>query len=283
MSEPEAPSYPPDVHVVRDLAPVVERDGETSAILLPIVPEILDDAGRARVGAIATAVDIIGGETAIREVLPQWIATSSLSLQVDDTPSSGTLRARPRVVRKGRTTLIMEVDVDHLEREAPVGLATIAFAILPGRNPLQARVDWAEEPRARSTFALPDSGFEKPLLDALGVVFDPADPAVTRLDVTPYVLNTLGAMQGGVVGMLIDAAADHYAASVAAELPGARGVRVRGLEIHYLKLARGGPVRADVRELGRVGAGLVLRVELRDEGREDVLTTLATVLVDGVA
>jgi len=275
MSTPQPSSYPPDVHIVRDLAPVVVRGEDGSAIHLPIVREILEDGGRPRVGVIATAVDIIAGETAIREVLPQWVATSNLSLHVGDLPNSGTLRARPRVLRKGRTTLVMEVELDHLESGADCGLATIGFAILPTRSDLQARVHWAEVPEPRSEFSNEDSGFEKSVIDTLGLEFDSTDPAVGRLAVGPYVINTLGAMQGGVVAILIDAVADHYGASVLGE-----AARVRSLEIHYLKLARVGPVRAQARTLGRTGSGLIVRVSLHDEGREDALLTVATLLVD---
>jgi len=277
MSEPA--TYPPDPHVTRDLAPIVERDESGSTILLPVTPALLDDWGRLRAGPVATVVDIVCGETAIREVLPQWIATSTLSLQLAELPTQGTLRAQPRVLRKGRTTLVQEVALDHVETGGPLGLGTVAFSILPGKNPLQSRAVWAEEPEPRSTFANATSGFEKPLLEQLGLRFDEEDPTVARLDVRDYVINTLGAMQGGVVAMLIDATGERFARHA---LGGP--VRVRGLEIHYLKLARHGPVRATARLLGEIGAaeggGLIVRVELHDEGGADVLLTLATLIVD---
>jgi len=280
MSEPA--TYPPDPHVTRDLAPIIERDESGSTILLPVTPALQDAAGRLRAGPVATIVDIVCGETAIREVLPQWIATSSLSLQLSELPSQGTLRARPQVLRKGRTTLVQEVALDHLETGASLGLGTVAFSILPGKNPLQSRAVWAEEPEPRSTFANATSGFEKPLLEQLGLRFDEDDPAVARLDVRNYVINTLGAMQGGVVAMLIDAAGERFASHT---LGGP--ARVRGLEIHYLKLARTGPVRATARPIGEIGTaeggGLLVRVELHDEGRDDVLLTLATMVVDRAA
>ncbi len=160
MSDQKPQSYPPDVHIVRDLAPSIERGPEGSVLQLSIVPEILDQGGRLRVGVAAAVVDIIAGETAIREVLPEWIATSNLSLQVGELPGNGTLRTRPRVLRRGRTTLVMEVDLDHVESGAECGLATIGFSILPSRNDLQARVHWAENPEPRSDFANETSGFE---------------------------------------------------------------------------------------------------------------------------
>ncbi len=292
MSDSERPGYPPEFHLVRDLAPIVERDADGSAILLPIVPALFDDGGRPHLGVVATVVDVIAGETAVREVLPRWIATSNLCLQVGDLPDAGTIRARPRVLRKGRTTLVMEVDLDHLARAGVggadgrdgsattpattrLGLATVGFSILPKRNPLQARVDWAETPEPRSEFATSTSGFRKPLYDTLGLEFDAQAPGIARLGVEPYVINTLGAMQGGAVAILIDAAADHFAADRFGT-----PARVRGLEIHYLSLARSGPVRAEARALGPIGSGLLVRVSLFDEGADDRLLTVATATVD---
>lgn len=278
MSNPEPSSYPPDFHIVRDLAPIIRRGPEGTAIHLPIVPEILDAGGRVRAGVVATIVDIVAGETAIREVLPAWVATSNLSLHVGDLPGHGTLRGRPRVLRRGRTTLVMEVALDHLETGHDLGLSTIGFSILPNRREAQTRVHWAEEPDALTHFASDGSGLTKPVLETLGVAFDSGEPGQARLAVGPYVINTLGAMQGGVVAILIDAAADHFAA---AALGGA--CQVHGIEVHYLKLARVGPVRADVRTLARTASGLLLRVSLHDEGAADVLLTVASVSIDRAA
>ena len=40
--------------------------------------------------------------------------------------------------------------------------------------------------------------------------------------------------------------------------------RVRSLEMHCLRLARVGPIRANARAIGRLGSALVVRVELHD-------------------
>ena len=176
---------------------------------------------------------------------------------------------------EGRTTLVIEVELDHLETGTSAGLATISFSILPSRNPHQARAHWVENPEPRSEFAMHTSGFKKPLLDTLGLEFDSEDPGVARLAVGPYVINTLGAMQGGVVAILIDAAADHYAQHELGAM-----ARVYGLEIHYLKLARVGPARAEARTLGATGSGLLVRVSLYDEGADDVLLSVATLAID---
>lgn len=273
MTEPA--EFPPPHHITRDLAPrITRREGRTT-IALPVVSALLDGSGRLRTGVVAMVADVVSGETAIREALPGWIATSSLSLQVGDLPADGTLTVQPKVVRKGRTTLVLENTLAHRESGSAVGLSTVTFARLPTRNETQARATWAEEPQPETTFATADSGFAKPLLETIGIRFDPEDPGLARADKTEYVGNTLGAMTGGVVAILIDAAADHFAAHVLGGVP-----RVRSLEIHFLRLAKRGPVRATSRAIGRLGSGILVRVELHDEGSDDTLTSLASVLVE---
>ncbi len=269
-------AYPPPHHILRDLAPVIERDADGATLWLPIVPELHDATGRVRAGVVATAVDILGGEAAMRAVAPGWIATSSLSLQVDTLPAEGMLRLRSRVLRQGRSTVVIEIDVDAPPPGHAAALATISFAALPARTEFQRQRHWIADPEPRTTFGAEAPSLAGPLLETLGLRFDASDPDVARLDMAEYVVNSLGAMQGGVVAILAEAAAEH---SATARL--GRPTRVRHLEVHYLKLAKVGPVRADVRTLAELAGGArLLRVELRDEGRDDVLLTIANVLAD---
>ena len=95
------------------------------------------------------------GEAAVREALPGWMATLGLSLQVGDLPSDGHLRAQSRMIRKGRTTLVYEVEVEHAESGAQVGLSTLTFSLLPAQTELQSRAIWAEEPAPETAFVGP--------------------------------------------------------------------------------------------------------------------------------
>lgn len=273
MSEPAR--FPPAHHITRDLAVHIRRSEGRATLTLPVVPEVLDAGGRVRVGVVATLADIIAGEAAVREALPGWMATLGLSLQVGDLPGDGHLRAQSHMIRKGRTTLVYEVEVEHAESGAQVGLSTLTFSLLPAQTELQSRAIWAEEPAPETAFALEDSGFTAPLLETAGFAFDPKDASIVHLAKTAYVGNTLEAVTGGMVATLAEVAAEHHTARTLGE-----PARVRSLEVHFLKLARKGPIRATARTIGQLAAGRVVRVELRDEGQEDVLTTLATVVVE---
>ncbi len=293
MTEPaQTNAYPPPHHIVRDLQVVVDRSGEGAVIRLPIVPEIADATGRVRIGVAAVIADMIAGGTAIQAVSPAWIATSNLALQVGDLPREGMLVGLPKVLRQGATTIVIEVRLDHRAKGSDegganaeaqtVGLSTLGFAILPRRSALQAELHRSRETGDDSVYAPAGGGFSKPLLEAIGVRFGgaaaseaEAGSATAEVDLDPYLQNTLGALQGGVVAILVEAAAERLGAET---LGGP--VRVRGLELQYLKLGRKGPIRARARAFARTAAGLIARVELVDRGDGDALLTVATVWID---
>lgn len=268
-------AYPPAHHIVRDLQVSIDRSQGDWAIRLPIVPAILDATGRVRVGIAAVIVDMIAGQTAIREVSPAWIATSNLALQVGELPGAGVLMGRPRVLRKGATTIVIEVALSEAESGRWVGLSTLGFAILPRRSEMQSELARSRETGVDSVYAPAGGGFEKPLLEAMQIAFDARDPGCAEVPLLPYLQNTLGALQGGVVATLVEATAERFAA---AALGGA--VRVRGIELHYLKLGRRGPIRARAEALTRTPAGMVVRVALDDRGQGSECLTVASVWVE---
>ncbi|MFK7895653.1 MAG: hypothetical protein AB8G23_07440 [Myxococcota bacterium] len=282
MASPESdskiPAYPPKEHIYRDLQVLVERSQDQLVVSFPVVPEVLDTADRPRIGLLATIADIAAGELAIRTLYPQWVATSSLSVQSTELPSQGRIYAQPQVLRRGRTTVVLEVALSH-QTEAgarqAIGLSTVSMSVLPERRDAQKNVTWADRPDPQTTFALPGSGFEQPITERLGIEFDPNDSAIAQIRCVPYVLNTLGAIQGGIVSLFIEAAAENYAAQ---QLGGR--AQIQSLEVHYLKLCRGNPIRAAVREIGKTASGLALRVELYDEGQGGVLATVGNVIVE---
>jgi len=272
----ETPIYPATHHLLRDLRIVVDRKSEDAIASLEACPAIADAGGRIRVGVLATLVDVIAGEMAIRSVLPKWTATSDLSVYVDEVPTSGRVEARSRILRAGRQTVVLEVGLRGGTEAKQFGVAHVGFAVLPSRNELQSGGHWAEAPETRTEFGLAGSGFEKPLLETLGFDFDVQDATTSSIrKVDDYVRNSLGAIQGGAVAILLEASAERFAS---AELAGP--VRVRSLAIHYLKLGRVGPIRAVSRRIARTPGGVLLSVSLFDEGVDDVLLTVATIQVD---
>ncbi|HTK15296.1 MAG TPA: PaaI family thioesterase [Acidimicrobiia bacterium] len=269
-----AAAYPPDRHLLRDLRLEFDHSDESdSRAWLPIVPELCAGDGIVRAGALETLVDVIGGGLAATAAQPDWIATADLTLHVVGAATSGSVEARARVVHAGRTTVVIEVELyDHADRE--IGLATMSFARLPRRdeNP-DIGTSRSDGP---STMALPTSRLDAPLVDMLGARVVDAARGELEVPVGEWTLNSLGAMQGGAVATVIDAAAEAAIRSATSER-----LVVTDLQVTYLALGRVGPIRTSVEVLGVSAGHARARVELVDAGAESRVTTLARVVATG--
>jgi uncharacterized protein (TIGR00369 family) len=253
-------TYPPEQHVLRDLRLTFDVGGDgTSRAWMPVVPEICGDDGAVRAGALTTLVDVIGGGLAASTVQPNWIATADLTLHVTAAATAGTVGAEARVLRAGRTTVVIEVELVNDER--PVGLATMSFAVLPRRdtNPdLEAA-----RPSGPSTMATDTSGFTAPLFDMVGIEVVDAAAGVVELPVREWATNTMGALQGGLVGAVVEAAG-----TAALRRATGRPLVATDLQVTYLSFGRVGPLRTDATVLTADTERGVARVRLLDLGAE---------------
>jgi len=268
MTSDAARTYPPDEHMLRDLGLWIERAAGTSRVGFEVVPEMHDDRGHLRAGILGILIDAAGGELAVSAARPGWVATSDLVYHVLRPVSGGVVEARPSLLRETRSTLVLEVDVAC--DSGPVGLATMTFARLEARGEVQRMGAGRDEPR--TDFALASSRLRRPFLDAIGARLVDRDAGVVELPLSPYVGNSLGALQGGAVATLIDVAAEEAARSVSGE-----PMVSADLAINYLSLGRSGPIRTRTRVLRRTPSGVLVRVELRDAGAGDRLLTVGTV------
>jgi len=267
-----AGSYPPERHLLRDLLLWTERSESGPRTGLELVPGLLGPGGEARLGVLATLADVAGGELAVRSARPGWVATSELVLHRLRPHQGARLEARPALVRRTRTTIVLEVALSDGGAGA-LALATMTFAVLPAREGQRRMGVGADAPRTE--FALPGSGLDEPLARRVGARLLDAASGYFELALAPYVGNSLGALQGGAAALLVDLAAEAAggAALGSACLP-------RDLALNYLALAREGPVRTEARVLRADAAGALLRVELRDgAGGLAALATAAVVRV----
>ena len=263
-----ASAYPPDDHVLRDLRFWTERDAAGARSHLEVTPELLGASGSAHAGVLATLVDMSGGEGAIRAVAPDWVATSDLVLHVTRRVTEGVVVAVPCLLCRTRSTAVIEVALRV--GDDPVGLSTVTFAVLPGRPGAQRMGVGASEPR--TDFALPGSRLSGPLRDVLAVRENA--PGELELSITPYVGNSLNALQGGVAATLLEWSAVSRCRSVLGDR-----ARVLDLAVNYLRLLRVGPARTRARVLRQGRDEMLVRIELLDAGDEDRLCTVATALL----
>ncbi len=277
--------YPPPQHLLGDLGMEAEITTETTArVRTRATHHVAAADGGVRAGVLATLVDVVGGAIAARVLRPDWLATADLTLQVAGPVAGPWVEARGSVVRRGRTTLVIEALVVSVEEDGtdalvdgrpagPVAWASMTFAVLPARNP-SSSVQAAGGLPVRWAFS--GGSLEGSVLEALPVTVEDAAEGRVTVPVRPYLWNSFQAVQGGVMALVAEAAA-------AAALGAARGLPptamvVTDLQIAYLALGRIGPITSRVRILetgptGRAGA----MVELRDPGAEDRLTTVVNV------
>jgi uncharacterized protein (TIGR00369 family) len=261
----DAPVYPPPEHVLRDLALEIEsRPDDTATGWLRVTPQLVDARGALDPGALAMLVDVLGGGLSIRAVLPDWAATADLALQLLGThvAPGDTVQADARVVRKGRTTLVTEVDLRRTSDDATLGWGSMTFSVLPRRaDTLEWNRDDGPSQVTRTSFGGDGPQFTRPLVDAVGATV--TERGVVEMPYTDYVRNSFGAVQGGVVAML-GAIAGRSALGDAPVLD---------LHVAYLAQARTGPIVATADVLGPGAA----TVRLVDTGAGDRLTTVVHV------
>ncbi len=277
--------YPPATHFLGDLGFVSEILSDTSAKgRTRVSPHVAGADGGVRVGVVATLVDVVGGLLGVRILRPDWMATADMTVQLVRPALGPFIEARIELVRRGRTTMVLEalvVNVDEhgaeLSDADPVAWSTTTFAVLPGGNRTMDQDLPFDLP---TTMSIGDGiGLRRSLLETLGIsVLDPAAGRVS-LPVHPYVHNSIQAVQGGAMALLGDVAATE--ALGAATGLGSGGVVVTDLQVAYLTLGRVGPIvtGATVLDGGAVGGAGRARaasavVELVDAGAEDRLTTV---------
>ncbi len=280
-------AYPPPEHLLGDMGMEAELTTEESGrVRTRVTPFVTTPDGGVRVGVLATLVDIVGGAVAARVLRPDWLATADLAIQRTGAVHGPWVEARGTLVRRGRTTLVIEalvVSVDDDGRDVvvggepagPVAWASMTFAVLPARNPASS-VQMAGDLPVRWSF---DGGsLDVPILDALPVeVLDGPDGRVS-VAIRPYLHNSFSAIQGGAIGLIAEAAAAEALGAAAGR--DASSVVVTDLQIAYLALGRVGPVVTSTRVLGTGpdGHGSAV-VELRDRGADDRLMTVVNVVV----
>jgi len=262
-----ASEYPPPQHILRDLALTVEhRPDGTSTGWMPVTPHIANPSGSPRAGVLAILVDVVGGGLAAIAARPDWIATADLTLHLTPHPVTGDVEAHGRVLRRGRTTVVIEVALRD-GSGASLGIATMSFAVLP-RRAENLSVDQVDQV-SRMTMATPDSGLATAFQDRIQLTVVDAGAGAIELPHSSYVLNSLGSIQGGIVAATVDAAALH-ALREALDTP----VETVDLQITYLALAKVGPIRTRTHVLSTGDGFGTAHVEIVDTGADDRLTTI---------
>ena len=265
MSQPRR--YPPDEHVLRDLGLEIETatDG-TARAWMAVSPAVVTPWGGVAAGVLATMVDAVCGNLAVFGAAPDRVATADLALTLLHPASGPQIEATGRVIRRGRTTLVVEVQVSD------VAWATATFAVLAQRADVPGPIIGSPTPVRRALLGRGGRPLGRWLGDEIGVTVTDAAAGALTVALTDYVTNSFGALQGGMVAFL----AEQSGATAIGAALGATAATV-DLHIAYLTQCRGGPFRTEATVLGAADGVGAATVHVVDTGADDRLTTVAQV------
>jgi acyl-coenzyme A thioesterase PaaI-like protein len=124
----------------------------------------------------------------------------------------------------------------------------------------------------RISNARPGSHIDQPLHDKIGLRVLDAVGGVVEVHKSDYVRNSFGTINGGVICMMFEAAAEH-----ASRAAGGRPYVAADLQVHYLAQTKAGPARTSALVLRHDEHHAVCDLRLVDAGNDDLLLSLATV------
>ncbi|MGZ0178795.1 MAG: PaaI family thioesterase [Acidimicrobiales bacterium] len=261
--------YPRPGQVLRwmRLAVDTSSDDDIGRGLMPALVDYTDSAGALRLGAISILADYVAGFSSLRTVTPDWPVTHDMAIHITQPcPPEGELEAKCRLVRAGRNNVVSETSIVS-PVVGEVARAFVTFTRLPRRDDTPAAPAIT---RANLAEPLEKEAPRMRIDDACGFRFERgASGPYIEFDHSPFVENSVKAIQGGVVSLALDRAA-AWAAELALDQPCSSS----DLHIHYLALGKHGPFQARAAVLRIAGDSVTSRVSLHDTGNGDRLLAL---------
>lgn len=254
----ERPSYAAPRHLMHLLHIVTtqDADGEVRGEFA-VRPQLLDARGGPRLAVVAMLIDALGGLRSITASVPDWAFTADMSIHLTEAGPVRSLRADLHVRRRGRRTLVIEVDL-VADGIRSAGSAILTFAVVPRPSHLTDLVV-AIEPGTRPMGST-DEVLELDWIDEIGA--DHPAPGTVVLTSRREVQNTVGAVHGAIHAAL----ADDAAVTLGTRLLGAP-CAATDLHLAYLDLATDGPFTATATAVGGPSsdsASLAATVEIVD-------------------
>ncbi len=201
-----------------------------------------------RTSLLGTVADVMAGIPANNRTLPQLALTLDIAVRTVRTPAGDDLDARARVLKAGRNTVATEVEFFDHGTTNVVALSFLTF--VPSPRPQDVAPAVLEGMQTAGSL-------ERPLPEHVGLRI--LEPGMVEIDHTPFVTQASNTLQGGIVALLGEMAAESLT-----------GRPVLDLDTRFLTTVRRGPGRAVARDLG----GGVIRSEVRDVGNDGRLAAV---------
>lgn len=252
-----AAPYPPDDHALRDLRATSWLEEDDRAIgEMPVDVVTADATGRVSVGALATLVDLTCARVALGTANPHWIATADLSLTTGDRPSSGSATVEVRLLRAGSKLIVLDVDLHGM------GSGVATFVRIPSSASEVVRP--AQVIGERMGMGPVGPAPTVPITTKMGLAVVGDGVELARTD---YVRNSFGTINGGVMGLLVCAAAEEVVPGLVAS----------DLLLRYVGQTKVGPARAVATVVRKAADHAVCDVRVTDAGAEHLTLARATV------
>ncbi len=218
--------------------------------------------GVLRLSVMSFLVDVSAGVTLDTDP-DSWTFTTDLSLRMPVSPAPGKVSASSTILRQGRRSAHALVEVVD-DRERLVAAGAIGFAHVPRKphDPPKPKVS----PQLMADHFTGLERLSSPLRDEAGIIAIDRARGVVEIAVRPEVCNPAGTLQGAMVALVAESAAEDLIGSMAA-----KPVVITELDIRYLAQATVGPVRTESRLLG-TGLDDPVEVRLTDTGTGRIST-----------
>jgi acyl-coenzyme A thioesterase PaaI-like protein len=212
--------------------------------------------GLVRSSVLGTYADMVCGGLAHQQTGTRSPLTMDLTLRWLRPISVPSMVIVGRLVKAGSTIIQSEAWFYGPDRDEPFAMAQLGFMASPRPQDTEVPIPVVGTGIIRPPMTVP-------FPEQVGCRL--LAPGVIEVDVEPYVLNSAETIQGGIVALL---------GELAAESAAGQGQIATELDVRYLSTVRVGPGRATGAIIGRSGDGTVVRVEVRDAGNHDRLTSV---------
>jgi acyl-coenzyme A thioesterase PaaI-like protein len=209
---------------------------------------------------LLTFADVLIGVLASHQTAPRISVTSNLAVHiVGPLPPDGALNMRGQLSKIGRSMTVGETEMRAPDSGDLVATAIGTFLA----SPRPQDVTRISHDRFRTVGRTASNAAS--LADHVGLRV--VEPGLIEIDLRPDLTNATESLQGGLVALLGEKAAQTTASAATG-----RAAVVESLEVYYLAAARAGPFRTAAQLL----RDDLVRVEIRDTGRDDRLVAIAT-------
>jgi acyl-coenzyme A thioesterase PaaI-like protein len=218
--------------------------------------------GSIRVSVLSYVVDALAG-IGVDSDPEAWTFTSDMTLRMRPAGGAAYIEGRATTLRGGRRSATCEV---HLvdDTGAPALYSVLGFTRVTRRPGDPQKLEFDADAAAKVWGAAPP--IDVPLRDAAGIQVIDGPAGVVEVELVPDLLNPAGALQGAMVALVAESAAEEATSARRGE-----PTRICDLDVRYLHQARVGPIRTETEWLGD-GPDAAILVRLIDTSTGQLLT-----------